>query len=256
MDSYKIAADLHTHTVACTHAYSTVQEMAAAAEAEGLTLLGITDHGIGAPDAPHKWHFHNYKILPRRIGSVWLLKGVEANITDEHGTLDMDETELSFCEWVIASYHTGCVAFERTPALVTQGYLGVCENPLVDVIGHPTTAFFPCDYEVCIKRFKEAGKLVEINESSLKWKPGALENGREFYALCKKWEVPLVLNTDSHYAGLVGKTPIAARLLSDLNYPRHLIYNLDAERIKEMAHAKRGIQFVTEYDVLEPRNDE
>lgn len=256
MNTIKIAADLHTHTIASTHAYSTVQEMAAAAEQEGLSLLGITDHGIASPDAPHKWHFHNYKILPRRIGSVWLLKGVEANIMDEYGTLDMDETELSFCEWVIASYHTACVSFERTPQLVTQGYLRVCENPLVDVIGHPTTAFFPCDYEVCIKRFKEAGKLVEINESSLQWKPKALENALHFYAICKKWEVPLVINTDSHYAGLVGKTPLASQLLSDMDYPRHLICNLDAERIKQMAKEKRNVQFVNEYDTLPPRNDE
>ncbi|MBR5372802.1 MAG: phosphatase [Oscillospiraceae bacterium] len=248
MEHIQIAADLHTHTVASTHAYSTVQEMAHAAEARGLTLLGITDHGPASPDAPHKWHFHNYKILPRRIGSVWLLKGAEADIIDEFGTLDMDEKEISFCEWVVASYHTACVSFERKPELVTQGYLRVCENPHVDVIGHPTTAMFPFDYEPCIKRFKEYGKLVEINESSLQWKPGALQNAKVFYALCKKWDVPIVLNTDAHYAGLVGKTPIAEQLLADMDFPRRLIWNLDAERIKEMASAKRGIQFVNEYD--------
>ena len=34
--------DLHTHTVASGHAYSTVQEMAKAAADKGLKLLGIT----------------------------------------------------------------------------------------------------------------------------------------------------------------------------------------------------------------------
>lgn len=239
----QIKADLHTHTVASTHAYSTVAEMAAAAAETGVELLGITDHGIGAPDAPHRWHFHNYKVLPRRIGSVWLLKGVEANIMDEDGLLDMDEKELSFCEWVVASYHTACVTFDRTPELVLRGYRGVCENPAVDVIGHPTTAMFPFDYEAGVRLFKESGKLVELNESSLQWKPGALENAREFYRLCKQYEVPVVVSTDAHYAGLVGKTPIAEQLLTELDFPQRLILNLDAACIMELAHEKRGICF-------------
>ena len=243
LNSIQIRADLHTHTVASTHAYSTVTENAHAAAQAGLKLLGITDHGPGSPDAPHLWHFHNYKILPRSIGGVWLLKGVEANIMDENGTLDMDEKELAFCEWVIASYHTACVSFDRTPELVSQGYQKVCENPDVDVIGHPTTAMFPFDYEPVLKLFKEAGKLVEINESSLQWKPGALENAKTVYALCKKYEIPIILNTDAHYAGLIGKTPIAIRLLHDLVFPPHLIVNLEAERVMEMAAKKRGIRF-------------
>ena len=248
LNEIKIRADVHTHTIASTHAYSTVAEMAAAAAETGLQLLGITDHGPAAPDSPHVWHFHNYKILPRMINGVWLLKGVEANITDEYGRLDMDEHELSFCEWVVASYHTSCINFEPAPALVTQGYRMLCDNPLVDVIGHPTTDMFPFDYEPVLKLFKEAGKLVEINESSLQWKKGALQNAKTVYAICKKYEIPIVLNTDAHYAGLVGKTPIASRLLSDLDFPRHLIVNLDAERIMELAEKKRGIVFRNDAD--------
>lgn len=243
IEHLQISADLHTHTVASTHGYSTINENAAAAAALGMKLLAVTDHGPAMPDAPHLWHFHNYKVLPREIGGVKMLYGVEANIIDENGTLDMDEKELSFCEWVIASYHTQCVKFARTPELVTQGYRKVCENPLVDVIGHPTTAMFPFDYEPVLKLFKEAGKLVEINESSLNWKRGALENGKTVYALCKKYEIPIVLNTDSHYAGLIGKTPLAEQLLREIGFPAHLIVNLDAERIMALAAEKRGIQF-------------
>lgn len=240
---FQIAADLHTHTVASTHGYSTINENAAAAAALGMRLLAVTDHGPAMPDAPHLWHFHNYKILPREIGGVKMLYGVEANIIDEYGTLDMDAKELRFCEWVVASYHTQCVQFPRTPELVSQGYRKLCENPLVDVIGHPTTDFFPFDYEPVLKMFKEAGKLVEINESSLQWKPGALQNGKTVYALCKKHEIPIVLNTDAHYAGLVGKTPLAEQLLRDLDFPERLIVNLDADFIMDLAHRKRGIAF-------------
>lgn len=240
----QLQADLHTHTIASTHAYSTITEMAAAAAQQGLKLLAITDHGPGSPDAPHLWHFHNYKILPRMINGVWLLKGVEANIMDENGTLDMDEKELAFCEWVIASYHKPCVHFPRESALVTQGYRKVCENPAVDVIGHFTTDFFPCNYEAVASYCKESGKLIELNESSLQWKKGALQNAYIAYAACKKIGVPIVVNTDAHYHTLVGKVPLATQLLEALDFPHDLILNLDAQRMMEMAEQKRDIRFV------------
>lgn len=37
--------DVHNHTVASGHAFSTLQEMAAEASRQGLEYLGITDHG-------------------------------------------------------------------------------------------------------------------------------------------------------------------------------------------------------------------
>ena len=40
-----VALDVHTHTVASGHAYSTLQEMVQAAADKGLKILGITDHG-------------------------------------------------------------------------------------------------------------------------------------------------------------------------------------------------------------------
>ena len=40
----KIELDVHTHTVASGHAFSSLQEMAQAAAGKGLKLLGITEH--------------------------------------------------------------------------------------------------------------------------------------------------------------------------------------------------------------------
>lgn len=36
--------DVHTHTIASGHAYSTLQEMIDSAKTKGLKLLGITEH--------------------------------------------------------------------------------------------------------------------------------------------------------------------------------------------------------------------
>ena len=45
----RFEADTHSHTLASGHAYSTIKEMAAAAEAKGLKALALTEH---APKMP------------------------------------------------------------------------------------------------------------------------------------------------------------------------------------------------------------
>lgn len=39
--------DLHMHTVASTHAYSTLSDYIAEAKRKGIKLFAITDHGPG-----------------------------------------------------------------------------------------------------------------------------------------------------------------------------------------------------------------
>ena len=46
---YEIKLDVHTHTVMSGHAYSTLQEMVAAAQQKKLDILGITEHAPGIP---------------------------------------------------------------------------------------------------------------------------------------------------------------------------------------------------------------
>ena len=51
--------DLHMHTVASTHAYSTLHDYIAEAKRKGIKLFAITDHGPDMADAPHYWRFVN-----------------------------------------------------------------------------------------------------------------------------------------------------------------------------------------------------
>ena len=97
-----IVADFHCHTLASSHAYSTVAEVARQAAAMGLLAVGCTDHGIGIEDAPHLWHFLNLRILPPYIDGVRVLRGVEANVMDFTGRLDMPEEAFQRLELVIA----------------------------------------------------------------------------------------------------------------------------------------------------------
>ncbi len=236
-----IEADTHCHSIASTHAYSTIDELAKAAKAAGLKLFALTDHGPASPDSPHVWHFHNYKVLPREICGIPMLRGVEADIVDLEGNLDMTPVDLRYVEWVVASFHTS-VIHGYTAADYTKAYQKLAkEQAVVDVIGHCSTVSFPFDYAETLKCFREYEKLVELNESSMQYKKGAKENAFEILRLCKQYEVPIIVNTDSHYATQLGQTPICEEMLAALEFPRKLIFNADADRVCEFVARKRNI---------------
>lgn len=230
-----IQADLHTHTIASTHAYSTITENCRAAADLGLKAIAMTDHTMQMPDSPHFWHFNNMRVLPREIYGVTVIRGAEANIYNYEGELDIGEDILKNLEWVVASYHkyTFPNYAPADPKTVTDGYLKACLNPHIDVIGHPTTDFFPFEHERAIKAFKEYDKLVEINESSIKRKAGSSTNVVPILELCKKYEVPVIINSDAHFWTEVGSCPVAEKIVTELNFPKKLIANADWGYIRE-----------------------
>ena len=75
--AYNIVADLHCHTIASTHAYSTITELAQAARRRGLVAVGCTDHGVAMWDAPKMSYFGNLNNLPKKIEGQGFT-GVEA----------------------------------------------------------------------------------------------------------------------------------------------------------------------------------
>lgn len=117
----QIIAETHSHTVACDHAYSTIYENVCQAARVGLKFLCVTEHGPAMPGAPGEMYFGNMpKVVPDFLEGVAILKGVESNILDYCGRLDLSEKKLAALDWVIASYHINCVE-PSTPEEHTAG---------------------------------------------------------------------------------------------------------------------------------------
>ena len=57
--------------------------------------------------------------------------------------------------------------------------------------------------------------------------------------LCKKYEVPVVFDSDCHFCQLIGQTPKVAKIAEELDFPEKLIINSDWEKIREYVLAKR-----------------
>ncbi len=104
----KILLDVHTHTVASGHAFSTLQEMVRTAADKGLQILGITEHTGGIPGTCSPIYFRNLPVVPRLMYGVELLLGAEINIVDYEGSFDLEEEYFKFLDIRIAGLHSLC----------------------------------------------------------------------------------------------------------------------------------------------------
>ena len=226
-------ADLHIHTIASGHAYSTVLEIARAAADRGLEMIALTDHGPSMPGAPHAYHFGNLMAIPEELFGVRILKGVEANVLDRAGRLDLDEFRLCKLDVVLAGLHSVCSPY-GTAAENTEMMVNVIKNPWVDVIVHPGNPDFAVDEETVVRTAAEQGVAIEINNSSLTIsRKGSRPHCDHIACLAKQFGAKMILGSDSHFANTVGDFGAALQLLRDNGISPEAVLNTSTAKIME-----------------------
>lgn len=240
-------ADLHTHTVASSHAQSTIIEIMTMASKRKLKAVAITDHAPGISDGAHRWHFGQLTLFPRVIEGVYMLRGVEANIQNPDGALDLDERRMGRLDLVIASLHDDVFVFS-TKADLTRVLETVVQNPFVTILGHLGSQKFPFDYERIVALAKDSGALIEINENSFFARKGSEENCKKIALLCKQYQVPVTIDSDAHNAFLVGKVARSVRMLEQIDFPEDLIVNADLARLDAFFRKRKGLDIMGELE--------
>lgn len=239
----QILTDLHTHTIASAHGYSTIYENICAAKEKGLEMIAITDHAPSMPDAPHPWHFLGLDNAPKFYNGIKVLSGVELNIVNKSGEIDLEEGILKKkIDLVIASIH-GVTYKEPAGGDHTETWLNVIENPYVDILGHSGSPEYPYDIDVVIKAAKAAGKCVEINNHSFSARPKNIERCREIALACKRLGAYIVVNSDAHFMGQIGTFEKAVTMLEEIDFPEELIMNLNSDRFIKYIENKKNIKF-------------
>ena len=224
--------DVHTHTVASGHGYSTIQEMAQAASDKGLQVLGITEHGPSIPGACGLLYFKNMFVVPRQMYGIRLLMGCEVNILDTQGHLDLNDEYLDRLDIGIAGIHLVCWQ-GGTKEENTQGVINVIRNPKIHIICHPGDGTAELDFEPLVLAAKESHTLLEVNNHSLapqRHKTVARENNLEILRLCKKHGVPTILGSDAHVSFQIADYERLFPLLAETDFPDELIMNYWPER--------------------------
>ncbi|MFW6366045.1 MAG: PHP domain-containing protein [Spirochaetota bacterium] len=219
--------DLHTHSVASNHAYSTIQEMAAQAAKNGISTFALTDHGPALPGGPHIYHFANMRILPSHIDGVEILKGIEANIVSVDGALDVEERRLKALDIVLAGFHHG-TGYDPSNDVSdnTSAAVSAISSGLVDVLCHPGNPDYPIDFITVIEAAVKHDVALEFNNSSFRMsRRGSADNCRQLLKLAKDAGVFISLGSDAHISFDVGRNDVVEEMVLRIGYPEHLVLN-------------------------------
>jgi putative hydrolase len=117
--------------------------MAGEASRKGLQALALTDHGPALPGGPHLYHFGAMRFIPAWISGVRILRGVEANIIDRDGSLDMPDSYLAKLDFAMAAFHEDCGFNDQGIDKNTDAVLRAMSHPLVKAIAHSGNPAFP-----------------------------------------------------------------------------------------------------------------
>ena len=202
-----LQGDLHTHTN-LTDGVASLAEMVEAAERRGYAYYAVTDH------APNLFmqRMTDEKVLAQRAQvdalrartPMALLHGSELNIAPD-GSVDWPEDFLAGFDMCVASVHSH---FDQDRAVMTRRFIAACENPRVNVIGHPLTrklgrrppveVNLPELFRACAR----TGTALEINAS-----PARLDLPADHVKAARDAGVKFSIDTDAHSVGDLSNVP-------------------------------------------------
>lgn len=224
--------DLHVHTTASGHAYSTLKEYIDWGKQHGMETIGFSDHGPAMPGGPNIFHIGNQTIIPRVIDGIRVLRGVEANILSVNGDIDISEKYIHRLDYCIASLHDVVIK----PAHIdrnTQAIIQAVRNPSVDIIGHSGNPRFPIHIDAFVEACLAENKVIEINNSS--FVSESRTGSKAFcYAIAERAKalgVKLILGSDAHIAYALGGFENSLKLLSDLNIDPSQVINTSMDAL-------------------------
>ena len=230
MQNIPILSDIHTHSLASGHgSRDTVTDMARAAADASLEILGISDHGPATPRSASSSYFRNLHLADRRLFGVTLMYGVELNILNENGDVDLDDELIGSLDYALVSMHPDTFRSGST-ASNTQAFINAMRHPGVRFLGHPDDGRFPVDYERLLSAAKEHHVFPELNNASLMpqaYRMNCRPNSIEILTICKRLRLPILLSSDSHGTSHIGDMRYIFPLLEQYNFPQELIINSD-----------------------------
>ena len=200
-------------------------------------MFATTDHGPVLSDGPHLWHFNNLKVIPRVCEGVAVLRGMECNI-DENGDIDATENQLEkTLDIVLAGMHPSNPPSNAEAH--TRMYLNVIKSGKVDIIAHPGSANYPCDYEQILVAAKENNVAIEINSSSdVNTRFGSHENCEKIAALAKKIGNTISIGSDAHICYYMCNFEPSIEIIKNAGIGEDQIINTSANRVLDFLESR------------------
>lgn len=245
----EILADLHMHTVASLHAYSTISEMIKASKDAGLKYIAITDHLFQNEDyllRKNETARIEYLSSRMRYEDIKVIGGVELNL-NQH-VIDINNFKRAQC-WRPVGLHSWFLDFDT---LTLEDIYSMFEEKTEDNVctsfAHIERDWYKIspEYDNLVpanKRMLERLVLLaknkniplELNETSFVFNfHNPTKQIYYWLGIAKELEVPLYLGSDSHFYSEVGHFENSLKALNEIGYPKDLIINLDENKLEQL----------------------
>ncbi len=240
----KIKWDLHTHTT-YSHGKGSIEDNVKVAVKKGLSKIAISDHGpghvsYGIKRAKIKDMRRDIENIKNKYPEIEILLGVEANVINKSGAIDLTDEEKELFDVILAGYHYG--AFGEQPGhdlrIHAENYVlnkvgkttpklkkentdlmikAIYENEIL-AITHPGDKYDIFIEEVA-KACEDRGVWMEINNSH----PFLTV---ETIAKCAEYDVSFVIGSDAHVPHKVGCCENAAWRIKEAGIDPARVVNL------------------------------
>lgn len=233
----KLLYDLHTHTI-FSHGKGTIEDNVIIAKQKGLSCVAITDHGF-----EHMCYPVKRKNLPfmksecLRLSEKYGIKvllGVEANLLNCAGKIDVKDEDMKYLDFIIMGYHQlikpkfGQTWFSLITKLNrskkqiernTDAYINAIKRYDIKFLTHLNHAI-----KVNVKRLadfcKERGVLIELNGKRIKF-------SKEETEYMKKIGTQFILSSDAHKPQNVGEANLGLNFVIKNNIDINNVVNCE-----------------------------
>lgn len=241
----RIIGDYHTHTI-YSHGTGTIRDNVKVAIKKGLKEIAICDHGPG-----HRLYgIHKEDIIKMReeidrlneeYKDINILLGIEANIMDYKGTIDLDKDDIAIIDILLLGYHYGIVPenpkdmlmfYFLNPAskvlpflknkmetLNTNAMIQAIIKYPIDIITHPSSKA-----RVNIKKIAE---VAYENNTALEINSNHSQLSVENIKIALKSKVEFYINSDAHNPSKVGDFEKGIQRALQTKIPVHRIKNAE-----------------------------
>jgi putative hydrolase len=235
-----ILHDLHVHTLRSSCGTMTVGEVVARAAQLGIRSVAITDHGLAMGAA--RFVFHIYaKRFPARWQGVRVYKGIEANVLDPEGTIDVPFEVLPWFDLVALGMHPidGLLP-DRGAAANTDALIAAFDrNPFIDILVHPTQRSHPHDMDRLLPAMARHGIAFEVNDCTHLFGKSPLDATVDALQQAVALGVPVVCSSDAHVVSELGVDDSATKVFERAGLDIGIAVNRTDEGVKAFVRERR-----------------
>ncbi len=221
--------DLHLHSVASGHAQNTILEYIIHAKKLRMRVIGVSDHAPSTDTLTTETYFLTLRRMPEKISGIRLLKGVEANIVNSSGEIDLTDDTIERLDYVMAGFHRNTLYKNSGKKQNTNTMINALRRRKFNILTHPyITHIFPVDVEKVSEEACKNNILLEVNLHYTKRfidDQTVMSNLKIMLDVVKKNNKKIILGSDAHNIWELADDSILKKIKKEMDLTDKLIIN-------------------------------